>query len=1351
MIRRVRPDVGVGALHRLALGVHVNEPDLPARAGRPRLGGLVEGAVKVVTGAAGRVIDLAGAVVTRPGRGGGLDPGDLSLHHGGQPLRPPIVVRPAPVPLLRTADLVSIGLTTNGLTLSRPDGAGPDLEGGAPARLLRQGSKPALITLTLPAQSFGEQAFFEATPAVTDRKADPMAPESEQPLPRTARRRQAGTSRLVFRLRATVTEVPYTVEGILQACRDADLVVPATATPPTEPARPIPPWWFDVEPARIPYLSTTSRVARWEETATAAPAGAPVFAPAAVTGPAKRSAVVVVPKAALDLLPSLLGPVERAPSWLGKLLLPKERPTRPGPDETALEAPYRLFLAPHELSAFVHAVAPVTLGGRTELWHSRLAVRPDAAQPAIESPHWLRTVRAVWARTEEGDVDIDRPQGYAHDNRPFRMPLDDKDRRDLVVSSADPTFRDRRAVDAERLHVSALGAELDLHGAWTPPGGRGTGIEEWAHRTTLGRDNYVRVVYAGHLYPTAHRASLVKVTERRFHDRTRQTPLGPITDENPSEATAYLRTRMFLVIREPERAYDALQWAPPVTDARQARSFPFARITMRTRITPDLDDPTKSAITPYGQSVFCPRVNGQDFQFSVTATDVEGNRLDLSMPLYFVSVEGGNGVEAYDRDPAVHTKLVHDYTTSGRNAVSAHGQRLALAPSRVPGDTEVSAERLHLTSVFLAGARETQLGWYPQLQSTDAVLTTAAVLTGSRQPLPLTLSSIYLDHGFAPDGAQNHANLGEVFVELVHQNAPAAMRFSGDGASSSASGGFLSPDLSVRGLSRLTGPVAGTPAALAEIAGGTFQPSSFLASMIGGVVPRLFGCINLVDLFSSTTGIDLVGAAGEALDAAVPSFVTEAVTAVDSLQRDLQQLQREAQALVATAQQTSAQAAAAVQDALATATARVELLLQDVTQLAAARDPAAVTTALDNLTAHLQDAAEEFTAAVEALDALGVTVPAQAVKVLRGILLRTRDVVAAGSDLVDLLRDTLTLAEELRVTFSWSTDLDDWTVFQASRAGRQAHLDVRATVQAKSKLHPEPSADVVCGLRDFTLVLVRPVAEFLSLEFAALEFRSRTGAKPDVNVEFAAVRFLGPLSFVEALRDLIPLDGFSDPPALTVSEQGIAASYSMALPDVAFGVFSLQNLSLGAGFTVPFLGDPLSVRFQFCERQSPFLLTVSCFGGGGFFGLTLTPAGVQTLEASFEFGASLAMDFGVASGGVSVMGGVYYCLTASEGALLTGYLRVSGEVEVLGLVAVSIELSLELAYQPSSGKCVGRATLTVSISVAFFETSVSIECERKFAGSNGDPILAQLVGPEPGTTAPEPWLEYCAAFAPVAA
>jgi hypothetical protein len=231
----------------------------------------------------------------------------------------------------------------------------------------------------------------------------------------------------------------------------------------------------------------------------------------------------------------------------------------------------------------------------------------------------------------------------------------------------------------------------------------------------------------------------------------------------------------------------------------------------------------------------------------------------------------------------------------------------------------------------------------------------------------------------------------------------------------------------------------------------------------------------------------------------------------------------------------------------------------------------------------------------------------------------------------------------------------------------------------------------------------------------------------NVDVLLTAIKFVGPLSFVETLRDLIPLDGFSDPPYLDISAQGIDAGFSVALPSISCGILNLSNVSLGAGFTVPFIGQPLSVRFNFCTREQPFHLTVYVFGGGGFFGVTLDPHGVQILEAAFEFGAAISIDLGVASGGVSVMAGIYYRMEA-DAASLTGYFRLEGHVDVLGLITASLELYLELRYEFETGKCVGRATLTIEIDIFMFSMSVEVSCERKFAGSNGDPTFRQLMG-----------------------
>jgi hypothetical protein len=313
-------------------------------------------------------------------------------------------------------------------------------------------------------------------------------------------------------------------------------------------------------------------------------------------------------------------------------------------------------------------------------------------------------------------------------------------------------------------------------------------------------------------------------------------------------------------------------------------------------------------------------------------------------------------------------------------------------------------------------------------------------------------------------------------------------------------------------------------------------------------------------------------------------------------------------------------------------------------------------------------------------------------------------------------------------TLRWEPQLrnypDDKPIFVANAASR-------LTITVKTPASPgSPVASTLdCLLESFSIHLV-PKFDAIELDFERAQFTVNSG-KPDVDVRLRenGVRFVGALSFVETLTRIIPLDGFSDPPALNVTPSGAEASFSLGVPSLTLGIFSLENISFGAGFLIPFDQRSMTVAFNFCKRNEPFLLTVSALGGGGFFLTEVDAGGVQRLEAALEFGASLSMNFGVASGGVHVMAGIYFAYDTSKGAALTGYFRVGGNVTALGLVSVSIELYLALAYEFASGKAVGIATLMIEIEVFLFSASVEISCERKFAGSSSDPTFRQLMEP----------------------
>jgi hypothetical protein len=345
-------------------------------------------------------------------------------------------------------------------------------------------------------------------------------------------------------------------------------------------------------------------------------------------------------------------------------------------------------------------------------------------------------------------------------------------------------------------------------------------------------------------------------------------------------------------------------------------------------------------------------------------------------------------------------------------------------------------------------------------------------------------------------------------------------------------------------------------------------------------------------------------------------------------------------------------------------------------------------------------------------------------------------------DLVRFVNQLTTGAIQYTFRYEWRPLLQSWpepppkAMLELPPRGLVLSVEGRAAAD-------DMQVEVLAELKDFALQLFgeEPLVRF---EFDHLSFHAGSSGKPDVDIVLQKIRFLGILGFVETLRELIPFDGFSDPPFLDVTSEGLSAGFTLGLPNVSIGVFTLSNISLGADVQVPFLGKAVTVGFNFCTRERPFTLAVAFIGGGGWFLLRLSPDGLDVLELGLEAGAILAVDFGVASGSISAMLGIYMRLEGDEGSL-SGYFRLRGEVDVLGLISASIELYLELHYEFDTGKMIGSAKLTIKVEVFFFSTSVTISCERQFAGSQGDPSFADVMVLPNGTS--PAWSDYCTAFA----
>lgn len=978
-----------------------------------------------------------------------------------------------------------------------------------------------------------------------------------------------------------------------------------------------------------------------------------------------------------------------------------------------------------------------------ELWHTRLATRQSDLTVSENQNDPMRTVRAIWAKDagflrhyESGEA-LDAPQPYpndASDNR-YRTPLDSADRYNFVHLSANFRLKNQytqkryipRAIPTRQMMLTSLGSWLNLRGAWDPTPS-GLEVEEWRHISTLARDHYVRVVYRGYLFPFGHRASLIKITERKFHNKL---------DGNP----AYLRQRMFIVVREPEKIYIPMDVAN--SDGKQFDlAFPFTRVKITTLVTPLLAPPEVSEIAGRSRQLFRP-VEGstnKEFPFHVIATDLEGREVEFSTPMNFVgkTINDLNfGTFAEGEMARYLMKMTQwDFTgiqpdgldvTPPLNAPAAPaeltGQQVCYAPSQIQGDTAFNTEKIRFGAQIPESNAFAELQniysddiprFYPRVEFASAKIPAIQHLARNDKVAKFIYPLAYLKNGFG------QGNEGEVFAELVKDTL--GLDFSSQGQ---RSGGLLTPNMKINGLSRLHGPVGGELGELSNMTNDTFDPKTFFK----GMMPKLFGVIDLWRI------IDAIGGP--------PQFISQALSPLQSLSDKITTLYGQLEGL--------GNAADELKTAISTAIDRITDLLAPPNPPSA--DPwGDLKTALEAVQIKIQPV----------LDALNQTDISASVRIpLETALSSLDDTLGNVADLIPVLQNAMQMLTEQKVTLDWNTPLISWPtsspgpIFDARNGKGKLYL--HAELDAKSTNAGGPVFLMSCGLKDFSLNLIgnEGITQFIVLKFDKIEFAMGSSQKADVNVEFGGIEFVGVLSFVEALKTLIPLDGFSDPPGLEITEEGITASLSLALPNLTFGVFSLTNMSLGAGFSVPFIGDPLSVWFSFCTRDNPFCLTVAMFGGGGFFSITLQPNGLKCLEASFEFGANLTMDIGVASGGIYAMAGIYFKMemnstTGDLDATLTGYFRMGGFLSVLGIISISIELYLELTYESATGKTTGRATLTIEVEVLFFSVSVEITAEREFSGSNGDPTFAELMAPYPDPFdghEVDPWLVYCEAFA----
>jgi hypothetical protein len=281
---------------------------------------------------------------------------------------------------------------------------------------------------------------------------------------------------------------------------------------------------------------------------------------------------------------------------------------------------------------------------------------------------------------------------------------------------------------------------------------------------------------------------------------------------------------------------------------------------------------------------------------------------------------------------------------------------------------------------------------------------------------------------------------------------------------------------------------------------------------------------------------------------------------------------------------------------------------------------------------------------------------------------------------------------------------------------------------------------------------------FIEVDFIKFVFRAETGKDVYVNPTLGDIRFLHELRFIQKIQELFSSPSKPGQPSpgliLKPSFSSIEVGLKINMPSFAVGAMALKNLYVGFSVFIPFSSPdggphPARIQFRLSDRDNPFLLGIYWFGGGGSLLIGLGFDGVEWFEISLEFGVHAEINIGgVIGGSASIMAGIYFeakrvPTTNEVDCVLTGFVRMRGMVELLGIVTITLSVYLGLTYRSAGNKVIGQATLTLEVEVWFFSLSVSVQVERQFSGEPNDPAFLDLMPSQ------EHWDDYVSAFAAI--
>ena len=171
------------------------------------------------------------------------------------------------------------------------------------------------------------------------------------------------------------------------------------------------------------------------------------------------------------------------------------------------------------------------------------------------------------------------------------------------------------------------------------------------------------------------------------------------------------------------------------------------------------------------------------------------------------------------------------------------GQLVAYADSQSPDDTTFATKAITFDvevphKDLFDGLPPRSARFVPVIRTVQLDVPSLQKIAQTSAAAGMLFDTTYLHEGFGP------ANGGQVFLARDPKADALGVPFS---KRSERSGGLVAPDLSLSGLSRLSGPVSGD---VALAASGTMDPTAWFADVLDDA--KLFGVLKLSDIIDSS-------------------------------------------------------------------------------------------------------------------------------------------------------------------------------------------------------------------------------------------------------------------------------------------------------------------------------------------------------------------------------------------------------------------------------------------------------------------------------------------------------------------